>query len=519
MIKKRTTSLDVRVETKIITGMIVNKQFLVEVQSLYRPDIQFALSYSKTVANWCFEYLKHYDDAPKQYIKDIFLTAQWVDDTEKETVQRFLTRISEKNEETQFNTKFYIKEAEKYFNKKLLLQIRSKLVTAIDMDNIDNGLSIIGEFKRVARTSSQGVEPITDRKAINKAFIQDNKGGLFTLPGELGRVCGSFKRGHLWCILAKEKTGKSFWLLDWSVRAVKAGCNTLFISLEMSEEANTIRIHSILHSQPSKIQGQVLIPIFDCILNQNNECQKRERTCGIGLLNDEGQKPRYIKEIDSEGNQTIIFNSSTVSNYNVCTQCRGTSDYFVGSWFKVIEKESLTPDIAARKGMRVDKYITRGKVLKQVQFPTGSTIEEIMSYISRLELFEEFKADVLIVDFADKMRTKKVLPELEMQKEIWTGLKAYAQKEQCLVLTANQSNATRTGADTRRGNVAGTILKLGEVDGMIALNQTHIEQAERRMRVSVLASRHKDFSEMRDVVVLYEYGIGRVYLDSYSWGE
>jgi hypothetical protein len=49
---------------------------------------------------------------------------------------------------------------------------------------------------------------------------------------------------------------------------------------------------------------------------------------------------------------------------------------------------------------------------------------------------------------------------------------------------------------------------------MIALNQTKEEKQQQVMRLSVLANRNEEFHTEDELTVLYNYAIGKAYLDS-----
>ena len=71
-----------------------------------------------------------------------------------------------------------------------------------------------------------------------------------------------------------------------------------------------------------------------------------------------------------------------------------------------------------------------------------------------------------------------------------------------------------TKKSVESSDVAEEIRKLAHVDAMIALSQTSSEKRDGIMRLSLVAHRHKNFSETQQVMVLQQLGLGQTLLDS-----
>jgi hypothetical protein len=82
------------------------------------------------------------------------------------------------------------------------------------------------------------------------------------------------------------------------------------------------------------------------------------------------------------------------------------------------------------------------------------------------------------------------------------------------VITATHLNGDALLKDASGYNVGEDKRKLNHVSGMYILNQTEEEKRSQIMRVKATATRFGQYTELDEVVVLYNYGVGRTYIDS-----
>jgi hypothetical protein len=518
MIRRRPPETDM--ERKIIIAMITSSRFLHEIKPIYTDD-SLVLPYTRTVAGWCFDYYKQYKNAPEKHIQDIYELHSKngrFDQTQAELIEKFLSGLSEEYERLKtFNVDYLIDQTETYFRKQALINLRAELGEAIIGGRIDEGEAIVKGFKRIARPETVGVDPIGDERAIREAFRASSKDTLFRMPGDLGDTIGDFKRGFLVGIVASSKKGKTWHLQEIALRALFSGCSVLFVSFEMSERGMIQRIHQNLCGLPT-VPGEILIPIFDCAQNQNNICTNRRRESSVGLGIGEGRPTvTQIKPIGKDGKWKAKINPKPPKEYIPCTACMGDTDYDPAIWYEIKIKRRLSGSRAVRKGRELTKAFFRNRKLKLIQFPSGSiSVSDLRAYLYNLEYYEGFLPDVIVTDYADKMKPESTnFSRRESLGNIWEAHKGLAQERRCLVVTASQSNTARTGAKTGQGSWAEDISKLNLIDIGFALNQTADEKKQNIMNVTVLAQRHTDFDLTEDVMVLQQLRIGRPYLDSY----
>ena len=307
------------------------------------------------------------------------------------------------------------------------------------------------------------------------------------------------------------KTGKIWWLMLTALRALFAGYNVIFVSLEMSEKAMIRRIWHYINGMPTrKWAGEMLIPVWDCEHNQKGTCDfTSKRLSKVDLARTEDNEiiiPKSIKE----------FVALCPPAYRPCTECKGTRDYACTSWFKKEDKKELTiAEVMKKKHAIKRSALIRGSKFHLVEFPSGTlTMSELKAYLYNLEQYEGFVPDVIVTDYADKFKPERNGEYRHGINEIWEGHKGLAQEKNALVVTASQSNTTRTGKAIKQGSWAEDIRKINLVDGAMALNMTPEQKLKGIMDCGIMAQRHDSFDVLSVVRVLHQLKIGRPYLGS-----
>jgi hypothetical protein len=280
------------------------------------------------------------------------------------------------------------------------------------------------------------------------------------------------------------------------------GLNVVFFSLEMKEKKMARRMWQDLTGSPTKGDGDVLVPVFDCLRNQTDVCNLSQRSCKIKLMNDDGRYPLI---------------DSTPAGYKICSACRDKWDQtYLTSWWRKEKRDLLDPAVAVRKYDILNRTGALQKAGKfhLVEFPTDSlTVGEMNAYLNNLEYYDNFIPDVIITDYADKFKWDSRAEPRHSIDRIWASHKGLAQAKHCLVATASQSNTERSGKKVGKGSWAESIEKRRGIDLGLALNQTPEELEKGLLYISIDKMRHEEavFSE---VAVLQNLSIGRPYLDS-----
>jgi len=506
MIQRR-KPIDSRIERQIVQGLITSERFIQEIKPIFKNG-SLSLPFTKLIASWCFEYFDQYQAAPGKTIQDIFIEKKKheLDSDTAELIEDFLTSISSEYEKQDtFNVKYYLEKATLHLRSTSLQNLSKEISVAVNGGRIEEAEALAKGYERIQRPQSRGIDPINDNQVIANAFSEDSGDKLFALPGAIGDVMGELERGWLFAIVGAAKAGKTWWLMLIALRALFAGYNVIFVSLEMSEKAMIRRIHHYINGLPTrKWAGEMLIPIFDCEHNQRGTCDwKSKRTSKIDLIGEEdGEIPPF---------------DDAPKGYKVCTECMRTRDFICSSWFKKVTKEELTISQVLKKKQALKRSaLIRGSKFHLVEFPSGSlTMSELRAYLYNLEQYDGFVPDVIITDYADKFKPERSGEYRHGINEIWEGHKGLAQDKNVLVATASQSNTARTGKRIGQGSWAEDIRKLNLIDAGMALNMTPEQKLKGLMEIGIMAQRHDWFDVLGVVNVLHQLKIGRPYLSSY----
>jgi len=127
------------------------------------------------------------------------------------------------------------------------------------------------------------------------------------------------------------------------------------------------------------------------------------------------------------------------------------------------------------------------------EFPTGqANINDIRSLLVQLQNYEEFKPDVILIDYLELLRpTRDGLAEYQAQQRISEELRGIAVECDVLIWTATQTN--RQGRSVKLitdSELADAYGKIRTCDYAISLNQTEEEFDDGQMRCYVMKSRN-----------------------------
>ena len=493
--------IDNTIEEKILTGMIVSDKFLTDVSAMAKQDF-FQVRYVKVVSGWCLEYFNKYKEAPKNHIKDIFITKRdELKQDESNIIESFLTNLSrkyEKNEE-QFNPDYLLDHAVKYFKKKGIEHINQRVQAFLNVGKVDQAEREISNYKQVGKLVTQWVNPLSSQH-INSVFQAEERGDyqLFKFPGQLGELIGWFERGTLLGFLGAYKRGKTFWLTETAIQGLLNKYKVALISLEMDAYRMARRIYKRLTAFGSD-DTEFIYPTFDCLRNQNGSCTSSKRTNRAILLNAEGEPPPYSRDL----------------RYRPCVACRGTRQFIATSWFTTIFREKMRLGNTRKKIKAITNMY--GNNFRLITHPSYSAnVSDIKRDLENLEYTEDFVPDIIIVDYADILAPEDArLTGRDRLDETWKMLKNVADEKHCMTVSASQS--TRKGAEKvtlTQSDTAEDIRKIAHGNYWIALNQTPQEKRKGIMRIGLIAAREEDFDQYKHVMVLQQLKLGQPNLDS-----
>ena len=492
--------VDDRIEEKILTGLIVSDSFCRNIVPVIKNDT-FSSPYIKQVSTWCVEHYKKYEKAPFSAIQDIFeLEHTNLKKEDRELISIFLERLAEEysNENQEINSEYLQDLAINYIRKRSLSVSANRIELNLEAGDIDAAEQEIENYNRVYVDTSGWIDPF-DKESIKNYFQtqKENKNDLFSFPGALGKMVGNFQRNWLCSFLAPVKKGKTFWELETGILASLEMKKTAIFSLEMNEHRIKDRLFKRVLAQSNK-SADYIYPCFDCLKNQNGSCNKAARTNSIPLLIN-NSKPSFNRDL----------------KYRVCTACRGKDDFKTGYWFTSQYREKMKQKQTTLTLEGFNKILNRSIRIKS--YPAYSAnVSRIKADLEVLENSKDFYPDVIIIDYADILAPEDSrITGRERTDETWKMLKNLSDERHCLVVTASQANrASFKKRNVTQIDVSEDIRKMAHVDMCISLNQTPEEKRASITRMNVIAKRDGDFDEYESCIVLQQFALGQVLLDS-----
>ena len=501
---------DVKVHTEmqILTGLIVSDTFCRDIARLIGNET-IETPYISRVVRWCMDYYGQYKKSPGNNINNIFaVEKEKIAPVEKDIIEALLKKLSDEYEISSINEDYYRDEALKLINARARKFAAEQSLALTELGRHEEADEIIQKYRRVSIETSGWEDPFKPDVIRNHySDEQLKKNFLFSLPGEFGRFIGPFERNWLVGILAPAKRGKSFWLIEMALQAVFQRKKVIFISLEMNRQRIRRRIFRRLTAQSLETQDYIY-PIFDCLRNQENLCNKSERlnTINMRLLDSEGNKPTYTRDLE----------------YRNCDLCRGTKDFVPATWFTTRKVEKMS----YRKATRVlDSQVAHfgynqnlGSNFRLIDYPAFSAnLSRVRGDIMNLIDTCNFIPDAIFIDYADILAPEDARTTgRDRIDETWKTLKRMTDELHCDVFTASQSN--RGSFDKKnvvQTDAAEDIRKIANSDLFLAINQTAAEKRESKCRIAKIASRDESFDQYSSVIVLQQLALGQTCLDSY----
>jgi len=306
-------------------------------------------------------------------------------------------------------------------------------------------------YSTVSIGTGTGIDVVGDEAAWDRAFESASK-PLFTWRDKAAdRFFGNaFSRDSLVAILGPEKRGKTFWCVEFAVRALMSRCNVaLFEVGDMSES-------QILRRLGCRFARR---PMF------RRQCGRIEIPKMLHRRDDEIQ-------IDTKGVDCPKPATSRVSK------------------------------------LAISKFVRKcGFSLRQPHFMlsvhpnTSINVAGISGILDRWEMERGFIPDVVIIDYPDILDDEPGTGGLPTRDKIniqWKALRRLSQERHNLVIVPTQADAMSYNRETLdMTNFSEDKRKFAHVTGMIGLNQNQSEKERGLMRLNWIVLREDEFSSSR----------------------
>jgi hypothetical protein len=496
--------VDTSAEEKILTGMIISDNFCRDISKLISKHT-IETPYISIAVRWCQEYYYKYKEAPGIHIQDIFeVEKEKLEVPHQQAIEAILAKLSNQYAESGINEDFFKDEAFRLIESRNLKYSSSQTSSLIELGRLDEAKQVYRSYKEISIITSGWEDPFAPQVMQNHfADEQSKKSGLFQLPGEIGNFIGPFERNWLVGILAPAKRGKTFWAIEIVLQALFSRKKSVLISLEMNSQRIRKRIYNRLTAMSSETRDYIF-PVFDCLKNQKNSCNKSIRKNNLRLLDSEDKKPDYNQE----------------SPYRVCVECRGSFDFIPSTWFTTTKIEKMKIKKAQKlleaQALQLGYNKTLGSNLRVLAYPAFSAnLQRVRNDIQVL-MDQGFIPDVMAIDYPDILAPEdNRITGRERIDQTWKTLKGMTDEMHCCIFAPSQAN--RGSFDKKNVGQTDTsedIRKIANGDLWLAINQTPQEKKASITRISKIASRDRAFDPYESVIVLQQLTLGQICLDS-----
>lgn len=512
------------IERQIIIGLITSTEFLQQIREEWNPQYIESVT-AKRLATWCWDYFNKYNKAPGRDIEGIFFTAlksgKFPKAIAEEIEQEILPSLSDQYERDDINVEYLLDQTHKHF-KERRLEIFAESIQALLLNGeLDEADKMASEYKPVTGNTKTdldlGREVVLDR--IDQAFDSTSQ-CLIHYPFQLGEFWNDqLVRGAFVALMASEKRGKTFWLMDMAMRGYRQKRNVCFFQagdMTESQQLKRMCVYLAKKSDQERYCKAHWEPVRDCIFNQINDCKRAERSCDVGIF--DGKSFNEVRrEITLED---LVKAHQENSSYR---PCRGCKEYWERAWgvpwiIHIPEKDPLTAHEAKSKVKEF--FLNSKRSFKLSSHANGTlTIKQIKTQLALWERQDGFVPDVIILDYADLLVAETKAEFRHQQNEIWKGLRNISQEYNCLVITVTQADAKSYEQDRLKlKNFSEDKRKYAHVTAMYGLNQDTSDREKKigLMRINELVKREGEFGSTNEVTVLQNLKRGRPFLGSYK---
>lgn len=511
------------IERHILLGLIVSTQYLHEIRSLW--ESKFLISdLGKRVSKWCLGYYDKYGKAPQQDIEQIYfdhLQKENLPQDVAEDIELFLEDLSDEySREEKFNVDYLLDRTRDYFNQRNLELHQEQIQDLVDRGDVQEAERLARAYQPVRKELEQDIN-LADKESLSrveKAFAQQNK-PLLEYPGALGEMLNPHLiRDGFVSLLAPEKRGKSFFLLDMARRGVRQRLNVAFFQAGDMSEGQQIRrlgIHLAKKSDLEIYAGEMWEPTKDCVHNQLDTCNLKIRERHPGLFGDlPGDEKTLRQEMTKE---KLMELAEENPDYRPCYNCKKFHHQPWGcSW---LEKVDVGPPLEQNEAVRIfeDYFVDKKRQFMLSTHPNNTlSVGKIRSILDGWYR-QGFVPDLIVLDYADLL-VDESREFRHKQDSIWKGLRSLSEERHCLVATATQADAKSYEQGLLKlSNFSEDKRKFSHATAFIGLNQdpNGREKEIGIMRLNLLLVREGESNPNKVVHVLQNLKRGQPVLTSF----
>jgi hypothetical protein len=523
---------DEAIERRIITGLIVSTEYTQQIRQYWKPGLLQSKT-ARMLAIWCIEYFDKYTRAPGKDIEGIYtqkLRDKNITDEQGEDIEDILDDLSDEYERSdKFNVDYLLDQTNTYFDEQNLKEFTTEIQSHIDRGDLSEAKKKAGEYTPISSGIKKiGIDFSNEEELlshIEKAFTYSQQ-PVVKYPRQMGQFLNDILvRDSLVGIMGSEKRGKTFWLLEFAIRAARQRANVAFFEAgDMSEDQiiRRISIYLAKQSDKEKYSGKMYQPTRDCIWNQIDSCDltEREGDHGIFSVRNDDEKKNIINHI--RRGITIDELKEKYEEFPDYKPCYNCLKYWKSKWGATwIKHIDAGPPLKFPKAQKAAKefFIKQNRRFKLACYPSGTlTVKEMKTVLDIWERQDKFIPDMIVVDYPDIMASEIQGVPRDQENDKWAKLRGLSQARHCLILVGTQADAASYKKNwLHLDNFSEDKRKYGHVSAMIGLNQDPDgrEKGLKQMRLNKLVVREEDFINSEGIVVLQNLSRGQPYLSSF----
>jgi len=452
---KRYDSTDLK---HVLTGMITDQTVCSRIANQWGEGGLFEVHWANLIAGWCISHLKKYGSPPNEKIQHKF--EHWAEHTNVpeatvDLVAKFLSTLSDEHEQGPQSSDYLLDVAGRYLNKVKLKRLAEGVLEDLERGKVEEAYSTVSTVGKIELGIGSVIKPAEDFDVWRQAFDIERQQPLIGYPGELGLAVNPvLTRDSLLGLMASDKTGKSWWLLDLAYRGVRARRRVAYF------EAGDLTQDDVMHRLGQRTIGRPEVAgTYEVPTGWNADGTPSHETREYEAVTASAAYKRFRKASGGVDRLRISCHpNSTINVMGILSMIR--------DW----EREGWVPDIV------------------------------VIDY-----------ADILAPPDGVSETNDRI-------DDTWKQLRRLSQEMHCLVATATQANAAAYTNDEnkvlRRKHFSGRKTKYAHVNGMLALNVSPKDKEKGITRVNWVVRRRGAYSETRCVYVAGCLGIGRPVITS-----
>ncbi len=500
------------IEHLIITGLIVDTKFFVDIHRAIKPEY-FQSAVSKILVRWLFDYFwLNEKQSPGEEIFDLFnLYSEELDQDEAVTTRIFLKKILEDYTAREFNRDYVLPKAFEYLEKNAYKHKIKQIDMELKRENLQKAKDIFNGATKEVFEEQMKWRDFSDLTML-RSWWDEKNAPLMSFPGALGKYMPKVERGRLYAMLGPPKRGKTHWLLEWAYNGAIEGLNVAIFSLEMSEKELDSRWKEKISGRAimEKDKNIFTIPVLDCAHNQKAECEREECVGSGGPVID--------------GKNTRI--AYTEEEFYVPCGKRNCPAFSPSHWMTFQELKRLSIVDAEKTQISFDEHFGKGRIKLRSYPISTATVDDLVAALDDLELHENFIPDLIVVDYADILKEDiKIGEKRHRVGDNWKQLSRMAKTRHVALVTASQGN--RHSAKKNRldiDDVSEDFSKIMTIDAIFAINEENFDKKNKFQmdkywqiqRIETISCRYSKFVPGLQCVVLNDLDRGQIYLDSYT---